>query len=43
MAQSPRQVRLVVHTALGETLVGLLWEVGVPEGREEAENEGWLG
>lgn len=42
MAQRPMQVRWVVHTALGEALVGLPLEVGVPEGREGTEDEGWL-
>lgn len=42
MAQRPMQVRWVVHIALGEALVGLPLEVGVPEGREGTEDEGWL-
>lgn len=43
MAQGPRQVRWVVHTALAEALVGLLCEVGVSGQRAETGNEGWLG
>lgn len=42
MAQRPMQVRRVVHTTLGEALVGLPLKGGVPEGREGTENEGWL-